>query len=112
MNLHSIDRLEDIYFKNGGIYIKLGQHIGQLVCLLRVSKLWQNFNVLLVHGVTRRSCYPLWGVDEKINEDVMVKMVTTLLLLKIFQCVCHYYHYLSKVHPFVNNFDYFSSERI
>lgn len=24
-------RLEDLCFKNGGIYIKLGQHVGQLV---------------------------------------------------------------------------------
>lgn len=25
------DRLQKLFFKNGGIYIKLGQHIGQLV---------------------------------------------------------------------------------
>ncbi len=34
------NRLQDLCFKNGGIYIKLGQHIGQLVCLLKVTKLW------------------------------------------------------------------------
>jgi len=53
--------------------------------------------------VTKRSCCPLWGTNEEVNEDVMVKMVTTLLLLKIFQQMCCYCHYLLKVHPFVNN---------
>ncbi len=100
-------RLQDLCFKNGGIYIKLSQHIVQLVCLFWVSKLWQIFNALLVHGVTRRSCCPLWEVDEEINEDVMVEMVTTLLILKIFQHVCHYYHYPLEVFPFVNNLSIF-----
>ncbi len=102
MHLCSTNRLQDHCFKNGGIYIKVGQHIGQLIHLLRVSKLWHNFNALLVHGVTRRSCYPLWGADEAVSEDVMVEMVTKLLLLKIFQHVCHYCHYLLEVHPSVN----------
>jgi hypothetical protein len=63
-------------------------------------------------GVTRRSYYPLWGVDAEVNEDVVVERVATLLLLKIYQHVCHYCHYLLKVRPFVNNFDYFYGERI
>jgi hypothetical protein len=46
---------------------------------------------------------PLWGTDEKVSEDVLVEMVTTLLLLKIFQHVCHYCHCLLEVHPFVNS---------
>lgn len=29
----SAHRLQDLCFRNGGIYIKLGQHISQLVCL-------------------------------------------------------------------------------
>ncbi len=49
----------------------------------------------------------MWGAHEEINEDVMVEMVSTLLLLKIFQHVCHYYHYLLEVHPFVNNLSIF-----
>ncbi len=57
---------------------------------------------MLVHGVTR-SCCPLWGANEEVNEDVMVEMVTTLLLLKISQHVCHYCHYMLEVCPFVNN---------
>lgn len=32
--------------------------------------------------------------DEEVHEDVMVEMVTTLFLLKIFQHVCHYSRYL------------------
>jgi aarF domain-containing kinase len=40
VNLCSTNKLQDLCFKNGGIYMKLGQHISQLVCLLRVSKLW------------------------------------------------------------------------
>ncbi len=104
VHLRFANKLQDLCFKNGGIYIKFGQHIGQLVCLLKVSKLWYNFNVLLVHGVTRRSCYPLWGVIEEVNEDVMVEMVTTLLLLKISRHVCHYCHYLLEVRPFVSNY--------
>jgi hypothetical protein len=40
VHLHSINRLQDLYFKNGGIYIKLSHHIGQLVHLLRVLELW------------------------------------------------------------------------
>ncbi len=90
VHLRSANRLQDLCFKNGGIYIKLGQHIGQLVCLLRVSELWKNFSVLLVHGLISRSCCPLWGADEEVSEDLMVEMVTTLLLLKISQHVCHY----------------------
>jgi aarF domain-containing kinase len=30
VHLRSANRLQDLCFKNGGIYIKLGQHIGQL----------------------------------------------------------------------------------
>ncbi len=90
VHLHSANRLQDLCFKNGGIYIKLGQHIGQLVCLLRVSELWKNFSDLLVHGLISRSCCPLWGADKEVSEDLMVEMVTTLLLLKISQHVCHY----------------------
>lgn len=32
VHLRSAQKLQDLCFKNGGIYIKLGQHIGQLVC--------------------------------------------------------------------------------
>ncbi len=103
VHLHSTNKLQDLCFKNGGIYIKLGQHIGQLVFLFKVAKLWQIFNALLVHGVIKRSCCPLWGANEKVSEDVMVEMVTMLLLLKISQHVCHYCHHLLEVHPFVNN---------
>ncbi len=107
VHLCSTNRLQDLCFNNGRIYIKLGQHIGQLVCLLKVSKLWQNFNVLLVHCVTKRSYYTLWEVDEEVSEDVMVKMVTTLLFLKIYQHVCHCYHYFLEVHLFVSNLSIF-----
>ena len=31
VHTRSARRLEELCFKNGGIYIKLGQHIGQLV---------------------------------------------------------------------------------
>lgn len=31
VHLRSARKLQDLCFKNGGIYIKLGQHIGQLV---------------------------------------------------------------------------------
>jgi aarF domain-containing kinase len=31
VHLRSAQRLRDLCFKNGGIYIKLGQHLGQLV---------------------------------------------------------------------------------
>jgi hypothetical protein len=56
--------------------------------------------------VTRSFC-PLWGANEKVSEDVIVEMVTTLLLLKICQHVCHYCHYLLEVRPFVNNLSIF-----
>jgi hypothetical protein len=49
----SANRLQDLCFKNFGIYIKPSQHIGRLVRFFKVSKLWQNFNALLVHGVCR-----------------------------------------------------------
>ena len=39
VHLRSARKLQDLCFKNGGIYIKLGQHIGQLVC-------WASFLVL------------------------------------------------------------------
>lgn len=32
VHLRSARKLQELCFKNGGIYIKLGQHIGQLVC--------------------------------------------------------------------------------
>lgn len=32
--LRSAHKLKELCFKNGGIYIKLGQHIGQLVCYI------------------------------------------------------------------------------
>ena len=32
VHLRSAQKLQELCFKNGGIYIKLGQHIGQLVC--------------------------------------------------------------------------------
>lgn len=34
VHLRSAQKLQELCFKNGGIYIKLGQHIGQLVCKL------------------------------------------------------------------------------
>ena len=34
VHLRSAHKLEELYFKNGGIYIKLGQHIEQLVLFL------------------------------------------------------------------------------
>lgn len=34
VHLRNAERLKDLCFKNGGIYIKLGQHIGQLVRLI------------------------------------------------------------------------------
>jgi hypothetical protein len=40
VHLRFVNRLQDLCFKNGGIYINLSQHIGQPVCLPRVSKLW------------------------------------------------------------------------
>jgi len=55
VHMHSVNRLQGICFKNGGIYIKHGQHIGQQVYLFKASELWQKFNVLLVHGVIKRS---------------------------------------------------------
>ena len=33
VHLRSARKLQELCFKNGGIYIKLGQHIGQLVML-------------------------------------------------------------------------------
>lgn len=33
VHLRGAHKLEELCFKNGGIYIKLGQHIGQLVCI-------------------------------------------------------------------------------
>lgn len=32
VHLRSARKLQELCFKNGGIYIKIGQHIGQLVC--------------------------------------------------------------------------------
>jgi hypothetical protein len=32
VHLRSARRLQELCFRNGGLYIKLGQHIGQLVC--------------------------------------------------------------------------------
>ena len=32
VHLRSARKLEELCFRNGGIYIKLGQHVGQLVC--------------------------------------------------------------------------------
>ncbi len=32
VHLRSARKLQELCFRNGGIYIKLGQHIGQLVC--------------------------------------------------------------------------------
>jgi hypothetical protein len=49
----------------------------------------------------------MWGANEEVSEDVMVEMVITLLLLKIFQHVCHYCHHLLEIHPFVNNLSIF-----
>jgi len=34
------NKLQDYCFKNGIFYIKLGEHIGQLICFLKVSNLW------------------------------------------------------------------------
>lgn len=34
VHLRSASKLQELCFQNGGIYIKLGQHIGQLVCLI------------------------------------------------------------------------------
>jgi len=31
VHLRSAQKLQDLCFKNGGVYIKLGQHLGQLV---------------------------------------------------------------------------------
>lgn len=36
VHLRSAHKLQELCFKNGGIYIKLGQHIGQLVCKVLV----------------------------------------------------------------------------
>lgn len=32
VHMRGARRLEELCFRNGGIYIKLGQHLGQLVC--------------------------------------------------------------------------------
>jgi len=40
VHLHFANRLQDLCFKNGGIYINLSQHIGQLVHLPKVLELW------------------------------------------------------------------------
>lgn len=32
-HLRSANKLQELFFRNGGIYIKLGQHISQLVCI-------------------------------------------------------------------------------
>lgn len=32
VHIRGARKLEELCFKNGGIYIKLGQHLGQLVC--------------------------------------------------------------------------------
>lgn len=37
VHLSSAHKLQDLCFRNGGIYIKLSQHISQLVCLILSS---------------------------------------------------------------------------
>lgn len=37
VHLRSARKLQELCFINGGIYIKLGQHIGQLVCSLSAN---------------------------------------------------------------------------
>lgn len=37
-------RLQELCFRNGGIYIKLGQHIGQLVCFKLDHLILHNIN--------------------------------------------------------------------
>lgn len=37
VHLRSARKLQELCFKNGGIYIKLGQHLGQLVCFQSAS---------------------------------------------------------------------------
>lgn len=42
VHVRSALKLQELCFRNGGIYIKLGQHISQLVCcyfLLRFSRM-------------------------------------------------------------------------
>ena len=39
-HVRSANRLKDLCFKNGGIYIKLGQHIGQLVMYCQNILVW------------------------------------------------------------------------
>ncbi|RYQ83818.1 hypothetical protein Ahy_B10g102677 isoform B [Arachis hypogaea] len=41
VHLRSAEKLRDLCFKNGGIYIKLGQHLGQLVYFLCLSFLFE-----------------------------------------------------------------------
>ena len=45
----SAQKLQELCFKNGGIYIKLGQHLGQLVCFifLYLSFLKRNKDMLI-----------------------------------------------------------------
>ena len=51
-HIRSATRLKDLCFKNGGIYIKLGQHIGQLVCSCEHKKNLIMWILLeLSHGV-------------------------------------------------------------
>lgn len=48
------DRLQKLFFKNGGTYIKLGQHVGQLVSIL---------SSLSLARTSSRNCVPKVGVS-------------------------------------------------
>jgi len=53
VHLRSAQRLRDLCFKNGGIYIKLGQHLGQLVyfgsnCVVKLLCTQHNRQCLVV----------------------------------------------------------------
>ena len=69
VHLRNAERLKSLCFKNGGIYIKLGQHIGQLVklivplpfqCIFRYIILSSVFSFLrfLLCVAHSRDCYP------------------------------------------------------
>lgn len=61
-------RLQELCFRNGGIYIKLGQHIGQLVCF----KQYKFF--LCISWNTGRTCRLVsqnYELDETLEEHVI-----------------------------------------
>lgn len=78
VHTRSAHRLQELCFKNGGIYIKLGQHISQLVCCSCVISL---VAVYQVYGLTA----VLYGIalfQEYLIPDEYVHVMRESLLNK------------------------------